>query len=89
MNNSSSLQQPTNSTIQTITNLNASSQFVSTPNECTTKTTKKVYTDFKSANWIDNFAPQTIDDLAVHHKKINELYDWFQNVEQNKHKIPG
>ncbi|XP_055911679.1 cell cycle checkpoint protein RAD17 [Eupeodes corollae] len=30
-----------------------------------------------SPNWIDSFEPHTIDDLAVHAKKIQEVQDWM------------
>lgn len=43
-----------------------------------------IHTDFSSSNWIEKFAPQTIDDLAVHTKKIDEVRDWTKKWESNK-----
>lgn len=48
----------------------------STPN------VKIVCTDFKSSNWIENFAPCTRSDLAIHVKKLNELEDWFNSIKE-------
>lgn len=33
--------------------------------------------DLSSANWLDNFAPRKVDDLAIHAKKIEELQRWL------------
>lgn len=45
--------------------------------------------DFKSSNWIENFAPRRKDDLAIHTKKIAELENWFRFAETNRKKCPG
>lgn len=45
---------------------------------------KIVQTDFKSSNWIENFAPHTKDDLAIHAKKIAELDEWFRTIKSSK-----
>lgn len=45
---------------------------------------KIVHTDFKSSNWIENFAPQAKDDLAIHAKKLAELDDWFRTIKTSK-----
>lgn len=42
------------------------------------------YTNFSSSNWSENFAPQSIDDLAVHTKKIEEVREWLKKWELNK-----
>lgn len=47
---------------------------------------KMFYTDFKSSNWIENFAPQSKIDLAIHTKKIVELEDWFRAIKTKKRK---
>lgn len=47
---------------------------------------KIVHTDFKSSNWIENFAPQSRDDLAIHAKKIAELDEWFRTIKTSKAK---
>lgn len=39
-----------------------------------------IHTDFKSSNWIENFAPKNRDELAIHAKKIAELTDWFRGI---------
>lgn len=44
------------------------------------------HTNFKSSNWIENFAPQTKDDLAIHAKKIAELEEWFRTIKVVKSK---
>lgn len=36
--------------------------------------------NFKSSNWIENFAPKQKADLAIHTKKIAELEDWFRSI---------
>lgn len=41
-----------------------------------------VSTDFKSSNWIENFAPCTKTDLAIHAKKLNEVEDWFRAIKE-------
>lgn len=38
---------------------------------------QQIDTNFKSSNWIENFAPRSKVDLAIHAKKIAELEDWF------------
>lgn len=45
---------------------------------------KIIHTDFKSSNWIENFAPQTKEDLAIHAKKIAELEEWFRIIKSSK-----
>lgn len=45
---------------------------------------KIIHTDFKSSNWIENFAPQSKDDLTIHAKKITELEDWFRTIKSAK-----
>lgn len=45
-----------------------------------------VHSDFKSSNWIENFAPQTRAELALHAKKIQELEDWFRSSRLNEKK---
>lgn len=42
------------------------------------------HVNFKSSNWIENFAPNTKTDLAIHPKKIAELEDWFRLIEAQK-----
>lgn len=44
------------------------------------------YTDFSSSNWVEKFAPQSVDDLAVHPKKIEEVREWIKKWESNKNK---
>lgn len=39
-----------------------------------------------SSNWIENFQPKTIDDLAVHPKKIEEVLNWFKSCESHDEK---
>lgn len=34
-------------------------------------------------NWIENFHPQTVSDLAVHSKKIQEVKDWINDSREN------
>lgn len=38
---------------------------------------------------MENFAPQTIADLAVHPKKIEELQQWLKQCDANRVRIPG
>lgn len=47
---------------------------------------KIVSTDFKSSNWIENFAPCTKTDLAIHAKKLNEVEDWFKAIKEKNNK---
>lgn len=46
-----------------------------------------IYTDFKSSNWIENFAPRTKADLAIHSKKVAEVEDWFQAIKNKRLKV--
>lgn len=48
--------------------------------------TKKIKSLVQSANWIESFEPKTIDDLAIHPKKIEEVQNWLLhcNVLRNK-----
>lgn len=46
-----------------------------------------ICTDFKSSNWIENFAPRTKADLAIHAKKLNEVEDWFRAIKDKTIKI--
>lgn len=39
-----------------------------------------IYSDVKSSNWIENFAPRTKSDLVIHAKKISEIEDWFNAI---------
>lgn len=41
-----------------------------------------IETDFKSSNWIENFAPRTKTDLAIHPKKITEVENWFNSIKE-------
>lgn len=41
-----------------------------------------VSTDFKSSNWIENFAPCSKSDLAIHAKKLSEVEDWFKAIKE-------
>lgn len=43
-----------------------------------------IHNDFKSSNWIENFAPRTAAELAIHPKKIAEITDWFTAVKTKK-----
>lgn len=45
--------------------------------------------NFKSSNWVDNFAPHTREELSIHPKKIAELDTWFESSEANKNKCRG
>lgn len=42
------------------------------------------FTEFKSSNWIEHFAPQSKDNLAIHAKKVAELDSWFQMIQSPK-----
>lgn len=42
------------------------------------------YTNFTSSNWAENFAPQSIDHLAVHTKKVEEIREWIKKWELNR-----
>lgn len=42
------------------------------------------HSNFSSSNWTEKFAPQSIDDLAVHSKKIDEIRDWIRKWESDK-----
>lgn len=46
-----------------------------------------VCNDFKSSNWIENFAPRTKSDLAIHAKKLNEVEDWFRAIKGKTIKV--
>lgn len=46
-----------------------------------------IHTDFKSSNWIENFAPRTKVDLAIHAKKISEVEDWFNAIKTKRMKV--
>lgn len=46
-----------------------------------------IYTDFKSSNWIENFAPRTKADLAIHTKKVAEVEDWFRAIKDRRLKV--
>ena len=45
-----------------------------------------VHTDFNSSNWIENFAPRTKAELAIHAKKIAEVEDWFRAIKDKRMK---
>lgn len=45
---------------------------------------RMVITNFKSSNWIENFAPQTKTDLVIHAKKLGEVEDWFNSVKAKR-----
>lgn len=45
-----------------------------------------IFNDFKSSNWIENFAPRSKSELAVHPKKIIELENWFNWIKEKKDK---
>lgn len=53
--------------------------YTTTTSKQTTK--ERITADIKSGNWLEKFAPETLDDLAVHSKKMEELLDWFQSYE--------
>lgn len=55
----------------------------------TTASLKIVNSQFKSSYWVDNFAPQSLNDLSVHPKKIEEIQKWLEFAEQNRHQKPG
>ncbi|XP_014367105.2 cell cycle checkpoint protein RAD17 [Papilio machaon] len=38
-------------------------------------------------NWMKNFEPVKVEDLAVHNKKIQEVEDWLKNAMQNSSDI--
>lgn len=40
--------------------------------------------DITSSNWVENFAPRTTADLAIHPKKIEELQNWFKQCDTNR-----
>lgn len=50
---------------------------------------KEVYSDLKASNWSENFAPQALNDLSVHPKKIEEVQKWLECAEQNRHQTRG
>lgn len=62
-------------------------------NETTNSTPKQasqvtmIYSDFKSSNWIENFAPRTKPDLAIHPKKIAEVEEWFRAIKSRTIKV--
>lgn len=37
-------------------------------------------TDIAAASWLDNFAPRSVGDLAIHAKKIEDLQQWLQSA---------
>lgn len=45
------------------------------------------YSNFSSSNWVENFAPQSIDHLAVHTKKVDEIREWIKKWELNKNNV--
>lgn len=45
-----------------------------------------IRTDFGSSNWIENFAPRTKVDLAIHAKKVAEIDDWFRTIRDKRMK---
>lgn len=51
-------------------------------NHKTTANASIVCTNFKSSNWIENFAPRTKSDLAIHAKKLNEVEEWFKAIKE-------
>ncbi|XP_055842875.1 cell cycle checkpoint protein RAD17 [Episyrphus balteatus] len=54
------------------------------------KESNKIESLVQSANWIECFEPKTIDDLAVHAKKIQEVQDWMQHCDiMKKKKFPA
>lgn len=67
----------------------SSPQSASPTSELTTASPNIMYNDFKSSNWVENFAPQSLKDLSVHPKKIEEIQKWLQYAEQNRHQTPG
>lgn len=42
------------------------------------------HTNLTSSNWTEKFAPQSIDDLAVHPKKVEEIRDWIKKWQSNE-----
>lgn len=46
-----------------------------------------LHTDFKSSNWIENFAPRNKDDLAIHPKKLAEVENWFEAIRAKRLKV--
>lgn len=46
-----------------------------------------VCNDITSSNWIENFAPCTVSDLAIHTKKLNEVQDWFRAHTEKTNKV--
>lgn len=56
----------------------------------TRKQINQIESRLQSANWIDSFEPKTIDDLAVHAKKIQEVQDWLSHCDVlKKRKLPA
>ncbi len=43
-----------------------------------------IYTNLSSSNWTEKFAPQSIDELAVHAKKIDEIREWIKRWQSDK-----
>lgn len=43
-----------------------------------------IFTDFKSSNWIENFAPRHKAELAVHPKKLIEVDNWFNAIKEKR-----
>lgn len=46
-----------------------------------------IHADFKSSNWIENFAPRNKADLAIHAKKVCEVEGWFKAIAERKIKV--
>lgn len=68
--------------------MNCSSSYQSSPKTTlTTAPHKIVYSE--SSNWVENFAPQSLNDLSVHPKKIEEIQKWLEYAEQNRQQLPG
>lgn len=67
-----------------VENLNGSGNDINSTSFIAPGQVKIVQTDFKSSNWIENFAPQSKDDLAIHVKKIAELEEWFRTIKSSK-----
>lgn len=51
--------------------------------------------DIAADNWLDNFAPHTVEELAIHAKKIEELQQWLRgctasnaSTTSSRHHVP-